>query len=155
MPRARKGRGASANDGSEELEKKETDGHDQDQAKQTGEAGKGDADDTVLTPPKPRKSPSSKTPRTPEKSFVEKMHTETRTGTHDSSVPPVGSRPHRPEFNADTVQLQGRKAQTDQLRAFSVSMERYPRGTDGGQTESEVETVGMRLHDSRDSHAWT
>ena len=115
MPRARKGRGASANDGSEELGKKETDGHDQDQAKQTGEAGKGDADDTVLTPPKPRKSPSSKTPRTPEKSFVEKMHTETRTGTHDSSVPPVGSRPHRPEFNADTVQLQGRKAQTDQL----------------------------------------
>ena len=133
MPRARKGRGASANDGSEELGKKETDGHDQDQAKQTGEAGKGDAVDTVLTPPKPRKSPSSKTPRTPEKSFVEKTYTETETGAHDSSVPPVGSRPHRPEFNADTVQLQGRKAQTDQLRAFSVSMERYPRGTDGGQ----------------------
>ena len=85
MPRARKGRGASANDGSEELGKKETDGHDQDQAKQTGEAGKGDADDTVLTPPKPRKSPSSKTPRTPEKSFVAQSSARTRAGCWKAS----------------------------------------------------------------------
>jgi len=92
MPRARKGRGASANDGSEELETKGKDGHDQDHAKPMGEAETGDAADTVLTPPKPRKSPTSKTPRTPEreKSFVEKMYTDTGTGTQVSSAPPVG-----------------------------------------------------------------
>ena len=138
--RARRRRGPSVNNGSEEMEKK-SDGHDEDQEKVTGEANEGATAVPVLTPSEPSKS---KTPRTPEQenTYKEKEYTETLTGGPVSSIPPVESRPNGSEATAVTVQLQKRKEAPRRFRGWSQSMETVHEGQ-GRAKSGKIATSGL------------